>query len=243
VDRRTPSSPGYEPPGETPPAPGLPDEIAELRSRLTAREARLAEVEAELDAVHRVRAAELRHLDTRIADLEKLYLQLLERDERIADLEAALERSAGGETFPGETPGSFVSWEAWFRRRLLERADAETERLREAVTQQRRVLDEKETLIRRLLERLGISASEATGPDDLKQISGIGPSIERTLHGLGITTFEQIAGFDDAAIDRVAAELGAFDYRVRSDNWVDQAAELAQRKAARGLLLPSAEPR
>lgn len=258
MDPHTSPSPGSAAGGEGPTTPASPDaqrEADELRSRLVAREARLAEVEAELAAVRRVREAEVRHLDTRIADLEKLYLQLLERDERIADLEAQLQRAGadpGTVTLPEEgaagpgpasmVPDSFITWEAWFRSRLRDREGDETTRLREAVAHQRGVLDEKEALIRRLLDRLGVAPEALSGPDDLKLISGVGPALERLLHKLGITTYEQIATFDDAEIDRVAGALGAFDYRIRSDHWVEQAAELARKKVAGGLLLPSTEP-
>jgi len=251
-------TPGGTAAGDTSPAPDrdrLLGEIDHLRSRLVGREARLVEVEAELTAVRRVREAEVRHLDSRVADLEKLYLQLLQRDERIADLEAQLRAAGAAHDTPGaggppaDTAGrtgpsveSFGDREAWFRRRLQERADDETARLGDTVAHQRAVLDEKETLIRRLFDRIGISAEEITGPDDLKCISGVGPSIERMLHDLDITTFEQIAAFGDDDIDRVAEELGAFSYRVRSDHWVDQAHELARQKVAGGLLLPSSEP-
>ena len=45
---------------------------------------------------------------------------------------------------------------------------------------------------------------------------------------LGVTGFEQIAAWDEAAIDRVDAELGRFQGRIRRDNWVEQARFLAQ---------------
>ncbi len=43
-------------------------------------------------------------------------------------------------------------------------------------------------------------------PDDLKAISGIGPKLETVLNGLGIWTYEQIAGWS-AAGDRLGRRL------------------------------------
>ena len=40
--------------------------------------------------------------------------------------------------------------------------------------------------------------------------------------------FAQIAAWDEAEIDRVDAELGRFQGRIRRDNWVEQARFLAQ---------------
>ena len=72
------------------------------------------------------------------------------------------------------------------------------------------------------------------GPDDLKQIIGIGPVIEDLLHGLGITTFEQLAALSEEEVDRIGDLLGAFRERIRRDGWTEQAAELARRRVRLG---------
>lgn len=59
--------------------------------------------------------------------------------------------------------------------------------------------------------------------DDLKQIKGIGPVLERQLKELGITSFRQIAQLTDADIDRLSDALGAFRGRILRDNWPDGA--------------------
>ena len=71
------------------------------------------------------------------------------------------------------------------------------------------------------------SASAAAGSDDLTRIKGLGPKLSATLHGMGVTTFAQIAAWDDAEIDRVDAQMGRFQGRIRRDDWVGQAAMLA----------------
>lgn len=64
-------------------------------------------------------------------------------------------------------------------------------------------------------------------PHSLKQIKGIGPKIEASLHALGIFHFDQIAAWTKADADWIDAQLN-FKGRVRRERWVEQAAELAR---------------
>lgn len=66
-------------------------------------------------------------------------------------------------------------------------------------------------------------ADAASAADDLKQIKGIGPALEKTLHEAGVTRFDQIAGWSDGDIDAMAAKLGRLGGRIRHDDWVGQA--------------------
>ncbi|MDA0993153.1 MAG: hypothetical protein O3A13_05930 [Proteobacteria bacterium] len=66
--------------------------------------------------------------------------------------------------------------------------------------------------------------------DDLKSIKGIGPSIEKTLIGLGITRFHQIAEMSEFDIDRVAQQLKGFRSRIYREDWIGQARDLHNRK-------------
>lgn len=70
-------------------------------------------------------------------------------------------------------------------------------------------------------------APEAGEPDDLRKIKGLGPKMLTLLHSLGITRFEQIAGWTDADLDELDTKLGSFAGRPRRDNWVEQARLLA----------------
>lgn len=67
----------------------------------------------------------------------------------------------------------------------------------------------------------------AISADDLKQIKGIGPKLEKLLNSLGVTSYAQIAAWNDADIDRIDARLGAFQGRIRRDDWPAQARLLA----------------
>ncbi|WP_347303187.1 hypothetical protein V5740_00765 [Croceibacterium sp. TMG7-5b_MA50] len=62
---------------------------------------------------------------------------------------------------------------------------------------------------------------------ELLRIKGLGPKLVDQLHALGITRLDQIAAWDDAEIDRVDAQLGRFQGRIRRDDWPAQARLLA----------------
>lgn len=62
--------------------------------------------------------------------------------------------------------------------------------------------------------------------DDLKQIKGVGPAIEKTLNDMGIFRFQQIADMTEYDIDRVAERLKGFHSRIYRENWIGQAREL-----------------
>ncbi|MGI9393229.1 MAG: 50S ribosomal protein L21 [Boseongicola sp.] len=64
--------------------------------------------------------------------------------------------------------------------------------------------------------------AKASEKDDLKQLSGVGPAIEKKLHDLGVTTFAQIAKWGKAEIADFDDKL-SFKGRIERDGWVDQA--------------------
>lgn len=63
--------------------------------------------------------------------------------------------------------------------------------------------------------------------DDFARIKGVGPKLVALLPTLGVTTFAQIAAWDEADIDRIDAQLGVFAGRIKRDSWVEQAKFLA----------------
>ncbi len=67
-------------------------------------------------------------------------------------------------------------------------------------------------------------------PDDLKLIVGIGPVLERMLHGLRITQFRQIARWSERDAADFDAKLPEFPGRIQRDQWITQARELHRSK-------------
>jgi predicted flap endonuclease-1-like 5' DNA nuclease len=141
--------------------------------------------------------------DRRVHDLEQ---QLTDSDARVSDLTARL-----------------ASWN--------DRVAPLTQKLRQ-----------QQALIRRYRERLSEPAGDeplaldgATAQDqptdDLKQIRGIGPALERRLHRHGIRSFEQIAELSAEELEDMAKRLAIAPNLVQRDKWVEQARALAEKQA------------
>lgn len=69
----------------------------------------------------------------------------------------------------------------------------------------------------------------AAGSDDLKQLSGVGPALEKKLNEAGVTTFAQIASWGEAEIAEFDEKL-SFKGRIEREGWVEQAKALADAK-------------
>jgi len=67
----------------------------------------------------------------------------------------------------------------------------------------------------------------AAGGDDLKQLSGVGPALEKKLHEAGVTTFAQIAAWTDADVADMDEKL-SFKGRIEREGWIAQAQELTK---------------
>ena len=74
--------------------------------------------------------------------------------------------------------------------------------------------------------RNGGTARPVGAFDDLKRIRGVGVLIEKKLNSLGITTYEHVANWTNADIDRVSQILD-FKGRIERESWVEQARILA----------------
>ena len=79
-------------------------------------------------------------------------------------------------------------------------------------------------------------------PDDLKLISGVGPKIEKTLNGLGIYTYAQVAAWKKAEREWVDGYL-RFHGRIERDDWVRQAKALAKGGEAEYIKVFGKKPR
>jgi large subunit ribosomal protein L21 len=72
----------------------------------------------------------------------------------------------------------------------------------------------------------------ALDASNLSLISGVGPAIEKKLRAAGIASWNDIAAWDDAAIEKWDSEL-KLGGRATKEEWVDQAKELLAGKAPR----------
>lgn len=72
-----------------------------------------------------------------------------------------------------------------------------------------------------------LKKARAGGADDLKQIKGVGPGLEKTLNELGFFHFDQIAGWRKKEIEWVDERL-KFKGRIVRDDWVKQCKTLAK---------------
>ena len=76
------------------------------------------------------------------------------------------------------------------------------------------------------LTAIGIPAAIGD-PDNLMDVKGIGPALNKLLISLGVTRFDQIAAWTSEHIAIVDGHLGAFKGRIDRDSWVVQARLLA----------------
>ena len=128
------------------------------------------------------------------------------------------------------------------RQRLISQLETELVSTERAVDDCRRVhfaLDtntEETTILNRIRARVGevnfnrIGVATAGDADDLKEIVGIGPFLERKLHAIDIYTFRQIANFTPEDIEHINDIIEFFPGRIERDRWVSQAATLAKDK-------------
>ena len=72
----------------------------------------------------------------------------------------------------------------------------------------------------------GISPEDANEKDDLREIGGIGPAIEKKLNSLGINSFKQISELTVASSQQVSDAIKFFPGRIERDRWVEQASRL-----------------
>lgn len=59
--------------------------------------------------------------------------------------------------------------------------------------------------------------------DNLQEIEGIGPTMEKLVNSLGFWHFDQLAGWTEADVAWVDENLKGFKGRVTRDKWVNQA--------------------
>jgi large subunit ribosomal protein L21 len=70
-------------------------------------------------------------------------------------------------------------------------------------------------------------ATSAAAADDLKQLSGVGPALEKKLIAAGVTSFAQIAAWTEADVAEFGEKL-SFKGRIEREGWIEQAKKLAE---------------
>lgn len=78
------------------------------------------------------------------------------------------------------------------------------------------------TAVQAAVEQQQVQAQSTAG-GDLYRLKGVGPRLVALLGELGVTHLHQVASWSEADIDRVDAQLGRFQGRIRRDSWVEQA--------------------
>jgi predicted flap endonuclease-1-like 5' DNA nuclease len=78
-----------------------------------------------------------------------------------------------------------------------------------------------------ILRGEGVRVPGAAERDDLQRIKGVGPVLERWLHGQRIFRFSQLASLEEAGIAELDDKLEDFPGRIRREAWIEQSAVLA----------------
>ncbi len=222
-------------------------ELNKIRSEMFRRALHLSEMDSmksELETLSQ-RATQLEGDNASLVeDNAQLQQTLRESSKLIENLQSDLTelRSAEPvhEAVSGAEGGSLI---AELERRIEERSQAVAE-LRGELDQAREHLSRYQQQIHKMEMAREAAApaqgrpevsEEARAPqggdvDDLQQISGIGPAIERTLNGLGIFQYRQLVNLSPAQMDTITAKVKGFQDRMRRHNWIDQARSLMEQR-------------
>ncbi len=103
--------------------------------------------------------------------------------------------------------------------------------LSEQFQQQRIMIQELRAQLKTAIEEPPAKRRPSQEPiDDLQQICGIGPALQRKLHEQKIARFQQIAELSDSELAQLADAIGVGIGRIQRDEWVRQAQQLRDQK-------------
>ncbi len=205
-------------------ARALAERVEPLRRQLEDREGLIRSLAAERDEVTRSAVRQERASFTQRAELEQVVTRL---EAAAAGSLAQARRGAVAESQLAAALRERDAEAAAARRARVEIESLRSElkdrdhRFQALLNDRRHFAEQSQDQIARLREDMG--RARLAGGDDLQQITGIGPSLERRLKRHGITTFQQIANWTDGDIERISKELGPFAHRIRRDRWIEQA--------------------
>ncbi len=201
------------------------DEVARLEEAIRQRDDSIAVLRDDLAALSEDRAIAARGRQDeqlRIAIEEanqwqekhdRLAATLEDRETRIAELELQqFDRDTGQEQVPGVQGATGPK------------------KTRRKTASRRTSAGNEANMPRSAGERIGSILSRPPGPaDNLQEIHGIGPKLEKLLNELGFFHFHQIATLEPADVARLSREIGRFGNRIERDDWISQATALHAR--------------
>lgn len=145
---------------------------------------------------------------------------------KITDILASGAGKSGVEAAIGTGSVSAAAVEAIESRYAMNKTDqAEMARRVEAgEADEKPVKAPKKKAAKKAEDKGAAEAAQPAGNDDLKELSGVGPAIEKKLHEAGVTTFAQIAAWTEEDIAAMDEKL-SFKGRIEREGWVEQAKE------------------
>ena len=190
---------------------------------LRQKDDRIAQLKSELENWQNRLPPLIERFRERNADAERLETELAEARERIRELEEAGDDDDHEHTRiePVTDPDELTDG--------LDASNDPTDGFVEEPVAEEPISDTNETSIAEAINEAfneKLFDPEHVSRDDLKQIKGVGPAIEKTLNELGIFSFQQIADMSEYDIDRVAQRLKGFRSRIYREDWIGQARDL-----------------
>ena len=187
---------------------GEAEAAGDAKAGLAERDARIVE----LEAASKAKDAEVARLNRETQGLSEAKSTIAERDARIQELERRV----------AAQPSAATSGEQ------ASRAPSSPSPSGANVTGNEPTKDEAVAKVAEIARRT--AGDGLAVDDDLKKVHGIGPVIEKTLKGLGITSYRQVARFEPDDIAYVTAALEGFPGRIERDDWMGSAAALHKEK-------------
>ncbi len=201
----------------------LNDELVAVKNQMKADEA--AKEKAEKEAADNAKLA-----DKLSADLEKLKKDQEDLLSKAKDDKALISKLNNDVKAAGNKAADTKDLDAL--QKNYDAALKEIEKLKGSLSDQKSKTKKAESEVD-VLKRIKAKASlidfnrigkgDAKKKDNLQEISGIGPFIEKKLNALGIYQYKQIANFDADDIEKVNDAIEFFPGRVKRDDWVGQA--------------------
>ncbi len=127
--------------------------------------------------------------------------------------------------------GLFLGWLFWGR--IVQRLKKSLAQCESDLELYKQELEEacREEILPELPSEIPPASPEEA--DDLKEILGVGPFLEKKLNAFGIYTFKQVAALKPDVIKKLGATFGSFSDRIIRERWVEQAKELYEKKYGR----------